>query len=749
MAATIRHRVLMLRIPLLLFLLAAPGAAFYPIEINGVSLYWASLPVSYVIQSQGSDDISDASDDLALRQAFQAWEDVPTSSVTFSEDLAADADRTDFAASDIHLILFDEDDSSGYFGGSSSIVAITPITFNTGTGQIIDADIIFNGDDHSFSTDKSAGTFDVQSIATHEIGHLIGLDHTAILSSTMIPFAALARTHPRALTSDDEGGAGEIYAGGAGTGSITGTVLRAGLSLLRAGHVVAINDDGIVIASTYSSSTGTFTLSQLPPDTYQVYVEPLDGPVTSFNISSTVALSATTNFESTYVGGNDTPTDLIVLASAVTNAGTFNTGANDSVKLTSALQYPTRAPRNALSVVTIFGSGLSAGDTLIATGNGVSVSMSTFFNFGGITGHVVTLSVAAGATLGPSNLRVTTPGSLDAFLTGVVEVVEPLPTLTMVSPRNGDISGGTVLTLTGTNFQVGAIVIVGDGLGTSVSVDSVMQITATTPVGSGGSVDVIVQNPDGEIALLADGYTYTITPTISALYPTAGSDAGGTDITISGSDFVPGLAVTVGGTSATVQQVTSSAVVCTTPAGVAGAADVVVTNPGMLSDTLGGGYTYLAQADPTISSISPSSGDTAGGTTVTFNGSGFDSSAQVYFGGDGTGGGTLADSVNVESSTVITAVTPAQSAGAAQVRVENPNGSVAFSGTNYTFVEPLSPGGGGGGGCLWLPPASRGGRAGSAGGLLPYLLILLLLAMRAATRSSGNGARSASASPGK
>ena len=87
---------------------------------------------------------------------------------------------------------------------------------------------------------------------------------------------------------------------------------------------------------------------------------------------------------------------------------------------------------------------------------------------------------------------------------------------------------------------------------------------------------------------------------------------------------------------------------------------------------------------PTLKSASPSTGPTAGGTTVTLGGTGFESGATVTF------GGTAATNVTVVSSTQITAVTPAHAAGAVNVTVTNPDGQSATSPAIFTFVTAIT-----------------------------------------------------------
>jgi RHS repeat-associated protein len=87
---------------------------------------------------------------------------------------------------------------------------------------------------------------------------------------------------------------------------------------------------------------------------------------------------------------------------------------------------------------------------------------------------------------------------------------------------------------------------------------------------------------------------------------------------------------------------------------------------------------------PTVISISPNSGTTAGGTPVTIAGTGFISGSTV------TIGGAAATSVTVVSSTTITATTPAHAAGAATVVVSNSNGSGQLT-NGYTYTTAPTP----------------------------------------------------------
>ena len=122
-------------------------------------------------------------------------------------------------------------------------------------------------------------------------------------------------------------------------------------------------------------------------------------------------------------------------------------------------------------------------------------------------------------------------------------------------------------------------------------------------------------------------------PTVGSVSPSSGPTSGDTAVTIKGTNFSAGATVTLGGSAATgVSVVNSTTITATTPAHAAGAVNVTVTNANTQSATLAGGFTYTASGSasaPTVSSVSPSSGPTGGGTAVTITGTNFAPSAPL------------------------------------------------------------------------------------------------------------------------
>jgi hypothetical protein len=173
----------------------------------------------------------------------------------------------------------------------------------------------------------------------------------------------------------------------------------------------------------------------------------------------------------------------------------------------------------------------------------------------------------------------------------------------------------------------------------------------------------------------------TIGPTVLSVSPTTGPAAGGTEVTIGGANFAAGATVTIGGVAATnVQFVTSASLKATTAARAAGPADVTVTVDGR-SSTLSSAFTYVVLPPPTVTGITPPSGSTAGGTTVTVTGTNFAAGATV------TIGGVAASGVTVLSPTSLRAVTGAHAAGASDVVVAVGAQSATLA-RGFTYVVP-------------------------------------------------------------
>ncbi len=169
-------------------------------------------------------------------------------------------------------------------------------------------------------------------------------------------------------------------------------------------------------------------------------------------------------------------------------------------------------------------------------------------------------------------------------------------------------------------------------------------------------------------------------PSITDLDIVRGPTGGGTDVVITGLDFVnTSLAVTFGGSSASCSYVSATEIDCTTPAHAAGDVDVVI---GMStgSVTITNGFEYYTE--PHVTNFTPTSDYTSGGASVTITGTDFISAGLSV-----TFGGTTATCSYI-SSTEIHCTAPAHSVGSVSVSVSTDNGSSSLSGFDY-IEDPI------------------------------------------------------------
>jgi hypothetical protein len=178
--------------------------------------------------------------------------------------------------------------------------ARTRVFYDLDTGEINEADIVINPYPYSetgaalqFSTDGTPGTYDLESTLAHEIGHLLGLSHSHVIGATMQASQALNGTYglpaitERTLSDSDQAAARSLYGPREKTGSIEGRILSSvGGSLLPAiaAHVwIEDLDNGKVMASGLTSSSGRFNFNSVPPGNYRAMVEYLDAAVKEAN----------------------------------------------------------------------------------------------------------------------------------------------------------------------------------------------------------------------------------------------------------------------------------------------------------------------------------------------------------------------------------------------------------------------------------------------------------------------------------
>jgi len=260
------------------------------------------MPIPFWINDRGSPQILNGSDFEAILASFRTWENIPSASIRF--DYRGTTSAATVGRDGMNIVSFT--DNSTPLG--SSTIAATFSYYRVQGSEILsdESDILFSPS-LQYSTSGEAGKFDIQSVLTHEIGHLLGLDHSGLLSSVMVPFGATGQIHQRTLTYDDIAGVSEIYpvAGTqASVGQIRGSLMN-GASPVFGAHVVAVDQTGTVWLSTISQPGGSYVLRFLPPGSYKVFAEPMDLPVNEQNLGgggTGFYRNLRTDFGTTYFG---------------------------------------------------------------------------------------------------------------------------------------------------------------------------------------------------------------------------------------------------------------------------------------------------------------------------------------------------------------------------------------------------------------------------------------------------------------
>lgn len=251
-------------------------------------LKWNQARVRWFATDRGVAGVTAAQFQTAVAAGFATWEAVPTASVAFQ--FVGFTSAAPFDDDGISTFGFDaQPDLDRVLGATSFVV-------DTLTGEIVESDVFFNSI-FTWSTAAAgdASRFDLQSVATHEIGHFVGLGHSAIgeteirpdggrrvLASGAVMFPiSLGRgiTADRTLQPDDIAGVSDLYPDGDfddTTGAISGRVVRNGTGVIGA-HVIAFNPKtGVIIGGFSIGEGGTFQIAGLTPGAHVIRVEPLD-----------------------------------------------------------------------------------------------------------------------------------------------------------------------------------------------------------------------------------------------------------------------------------------------------------------------------------------------------------------------------------------------------------------------------------------------------------------------------------------
>ena len=475
------------------------------------------------------------------------------------------------------------------------------------------------------------------------------------------------------------------------------TGLNLSASGLLSGTPTGTGTFNFVLKSTDSTGGGgpyaktisiSLTINALPVPTVSS-ISPTTGPTTggsSVIITGTNLTGATAvRFGATNATGFTVNSSTQITATAPAGTGTVDVRATTSggTSATSAADQFTYVAAPTVTSISPTSGPATGGTTVIISGTNFSGATAVTFGATAATGFSVLsatqITATAPAGSGTVDVRITTGGGTSATSAADQYTYIAAPTVSSISPTSGPATGGSSVIITGANLSGATAVRFGGGNASGFTVNSATQITATAPAGT-GTVDVTVITGGGTSATsAADQFTYLAAPTVSSISPASGPTAGGSSVTINGTNFGGVTAVTFGGTAASSFTFNSATqITATAPAGT-GTVDVRVTTGGGTS-AAGAADQFTYVAAPTVTSISPTSGPATGGTTVIISGTNFSGATAVTF------GATAATGFSVLSATQITATAPAGS-GTVDVRITTGGGTSATSAADqYTYI---------------------------------------------------------------
>ena len=414
-----------------------------------VARRWLARPIIVTFSTSLSvppPNIKSGSDVIgAARRALDRWASV--ANIQFFETRStAQTISPPNAGDGVNLITVSTENAAAF--GTSESPGRTRVFHDSG-GAIVEADIALNPT-QLFSTDGTFGTYDLESTFTHEVGHLLGLEHSAIIGATMQPRQAkngvygLPAFTQRTLSDDDEAGARALYGSWTGMGSLSGRLMANGpagqAQAVFGGHVFAEDVlTGRVVAGSVTLASGDFRLNAIAPGQYRLIGQSLEGPVAAADIASVggsySGLAETKPaFRSFVADGAGASQTVTITSQAATSLGFIRLSTPPPTLLPRVIgmngELSTAAlPLEPGETVTVYvgGDGL---DQILA--NGVSVSSpfitvdpaSLAFEEFGTSYPVISfeITVAPNAPPGEYSIRLQSPVGELAYLAGALTI---------------------------------------------------------------------------------------------------------------------------------------------------------------------------------------------------------------------------------------------------------------------------------------------------------------------------------------
>jgi hypothetical protein len=207
---------------------------------DGFPLRWGTGCVTFAVEADGSPrwDIEFEQARQAARGAFTAWVSARCSDRSDHPSLGAvdlgavECDVPQYndkpPLPNANSIVFRDDEWP--YGDDTTALALTTITFDSASGEILDADIEVNSASIALSVSDDFVRTDLQAILTHETGHLLGLAHSSESDATMSSGYDGTDLGFRVLASDDNAAICDAYPPGQDLNQCRGAQPRFGFS---------------------------------------------------------------------------------------------------------------------------------------------------------------------------------------------------------------------------------------------------------------------------------------------------------------------------------------------------------------------------------------------------------------------------------------------------------------------------------------------------------------------------------------
>ena len=217
----------------LAMMVATPASAFECTVIsptNQTTLVWPEREIHWVVEREVLEEALNGSEALQDVQAsFNAWTSVACSDLAFVFDGVVEEAAAEFdtGENDVNAVVWV---GSGW-PHETDAIAVTTSAFDPRNGRVVDADIELNGQQFQFTRvgggcDPRGRTMDIANTLTHEVGHVLGLEHPPdrreFELTTMFASAPTCETIKRTLAQDDINGVCFIYPSGAATQRCSG-----------------------------------------------------------------------------------------------------------------------------------------------------------------------------------------------------------------------------------------------------------------------------------------------------------------------------------------------------------------------------------------------------------------------------------------------------------------------------------------------------------------------------------------------